>query len=251
MLSVDLFLRFFVSGLSFLLLIFADFYLSDMDADRFVILLILLSICSGWFSYSYRQKVFIDSKKSERFTLKKTYILKVFLVSISSILILAYFDFNPSLIWLIFINLFVSFIYVSYWKQKKLYLSYASESIVIICMFVAILLSLLFSISFFELLVYCALVFLVAIIIFLRKNIKITLKFDQDSAIVSLLSFLIILISNIEVLAMENLIGSGDIVIFNSRNPHEVSAGNPDDSDRLQIGSFIGRLPNNNMVLWS
>ena len=44
---------------------------------------------------------------------------------------------------------------------------------------------------------------------------------------------------------------SGDIVIFNSRNPHEVSSGNPDDSDRLQIGSFIGRLPNNNMVLWS
>ncbi len=44
---------------------------------------------------------------------------------------------------------------------------------------------------------------------------------------------------------------SGDIVIFNSRNPHEVSAGDSNDSDRLQIGSFIGRLPNNNMLLWS
>ena len=44
---------------------------------------------------------------------------------------------------------------------------------------------------------------------------------------------------------------TGDVVIFNSRNPHEVSAGNIGDRDRLQIGSFIGRLPNNDMVLWS
>ena len=44
---------------------------------------------------------------------------------------------------------------------------------------------------------------------------------------------------------------SGDVVIFNSRNPHEVSPGNLNDNERLQIGSFIGRLPDNNLLLWS
>ena len=44
---------------------------------------------------------------------------------------------------------------------------------------------------------------------------------------------------------------TGDIVIFNSRNPHEVSAGDSKKNDRMQIGSFIGRLPNKNMILWS
>ena len=44
---------------------------------------------------------------------------------------------------------------------------------------------------------------------------------------------------------------TGDVIIFNSRNPHEVSAGNSQGSDRLQIGSFVGRLQNKNMILWS
>lgn len=44
---------------------------------------------------------------------------------------------------------------------------------------------------------------------------------------------------------------TGDVVIFNSRNPHEVSAGVPGGGDRLQIGSFVGRLPGGDMVLWS
>jgi hypothetical protein len=44
---------------------------------------------------------------------------------------------------------------------------------------------------------------------------------------------------------------TGDVVLFNSRNPHEVSAGAPGGKDRLQIGSFVGRLPGGDMVLWS
>ena len=44
---------------------------------------------------------------------------------------------------------------------------------------------------------------------------------------------------------------TGDVVLFNSRNPHEVSAGTPGGGDRLQIGSFVGRLPGGDMVLWS
>ena len=44
---------------------------------------------------------------------------------------------------------------------------------------------------------------------------------------------------------------TGDVVLFNSRNPHEVSPGNNGDKERLQIGSFVGKLPDNNMVLWS
>lgn len=44
---------------------------------------------------------------------------------------------------------------------------------------------------------------------------------------------------------------TGDVVLFNSRNPHNVSAGVPGGGDRLQIGSFIGRLSGGDMVLWS
>ncbi|MDA0368385.1 MAG: hypothetical protein O3C65_03565 [Proteobacteria bacterium] len=44
---------------------------------------------------------------------------------------------------------------------------------------------------------------------------------------------------------------AGDVVLFNSRNPHEVSPGRAGDHDRLQIGSFVGRLPAGDMVLWS
>ena len=39
------------------------------------------------------------------------------------------------------------------------------------------------------------------------------------------------------------------ILIFNSRNPHEVSPGT--GGERLQIGSFIGRQPDGSLVLWS
>ncbi len=42
---------------------------------------------------------------------------------------------------------------------------------------------------------------------------------------------------------------AGDVVIFNSRNPHEVTPG--EGGDRLQIGSFIGRRPDGSLVLWS
>jgi hypothetical protein len=44
----------------------------------------------------------------------------------------------------------------------------------------------------------------------------------------------------------------GDVVMFNTRNMHRVGGG-PRDSQglRLQVGSFIGRLPGGNLVLWS
>lgn len=44
---------------------------------------------------------------------------------------------------------------------------------------------------------------------------------------------------------------TGDVVLFNSRNPHDVSAGVPGGGGRLQIGSFLGRLPGGDMVFWS
>ncbi|SLN65805.1 2OG-Fe(II)-dependent halogenase WelO5 family protein [Oceanibacterium hippocampi] len=47
---------------------------------------------------------------------------------------------------------------------------------------------------------------------------------------------------------------AGDVVIFNTRNPHEVSAGEPgadETKDRVSIGSFIGRLPDRSLVLWA
>lgn len=47
--------------------------------------------------------------------------------------------------------------------------------------------------------------------------------------------------------------GKGDVVLFNSRNPHEISPGEAgSDKERLQIGSFIGRLADTNqLVLWA
>lgn len=45
---------------------------------------------------------------------------------------------------------------------------------------------------------------------------------------------------------------AGDVVLFNSRNPHEVSAGEGDGAvGRLQVGSFIGRMPDERLVLWA
>ena len=43
-----------------------------------------------------------------------------------------------------------------------------------------------------------------------------------------------------------------DLVLFNSRNPHEVSAGQgTSEGGRLQIGSFIDRMPDHSLVLFS
>lgn len=43
----------------------------------------------------------------------------------------------------------------------------------------------------------------------------------------------------------------GDVIFFNTRNPHEISPGASGDKPRLQIGSFVGRLAQGNMILWS
>jgi len=44
----------------------------------------------------------------------------------------------------------------------------------------------------------------------------------------------------------------GDVVIFNTRNPHEIVGGKaPPGRDRISIGSFIGRMPDRSLVLWS
>ena len=45
---------------------------------------------------------------------------------------------------------------------------------------------------------------------------------------------------------------AGDVVIFNTRNPHEIAGGAPEAGrDRISIGSFIGRMPDRSLVLWS
>jgi hypothetical protein len=44
----------------------------------------------------------------------------------------------------------------------------------------------------------------------------------------------------------------GDVVIFNARNPHEIVPGTAlPGRDRISIGSFIGRMPDNSLVMWS
>lgn len=44
----------------------------------------------------------------------------------------------------------------------------------------------------------------------------------------------------------------GDVVIFNTRNPHEIGGGTTyPGRDRISIGSFIGRMPDDSLVLWS
>jgi hypothetical protein len=44
----------------------------------------------------------------------------------------------------------------------------------------------------------------------------------------------------------------GDVVIFNTRNPHEIAGGEAAPGrERISIGSFIGRLPNRDLVMWS
>jgi len=44
----------------------------------------------------------------------------------------------------------------------------------------------------------------------------------------------------------------GDVVIFNTRNPHEIAGGvSGPGHDRISIGSFVGRMPSGQLVLWS
>lgn len=43
---------------------------------------------------------------------------------------------------------------------------------------------------------------------------------------------------------------AGSVVLFNSRNPHAISAG-AGAGDRISIGSFIGRMPGGALVLWA
>jgi hypothetical protein len=44
----------------------------------------------------------------------------------------------------------------------------------------------------------------------------------------------------------------GDLVIFNTRNPHEVAPGNASSSgSRVSIGSFAGRKPDGSLALWA
>ena len=45
---------------------------------------------------------------------------------------------------------------------------------------------------------------------------------------------------------------AGDAVLFNTRNPHEIAGGvtRPGGS-RTSIGSFVGRMPEGDLVLWS
>ena len=45
---------------------------------------------------------------------------------------------------------------------------------------------------------------------------------------------------------------AGDVVIFNCRNPHEVMGGPADQGrDRIGIGSFIARMPDQSLVMWA
>lgn len=45
---------------------------------------------------------------------------------------------------------------------------------------------------------------------------------------------------------------AGDVVIFNTRNPHEISGGvAAEGRNRISIGAFIGRMPNKELVMWS
>lgn len=45
---------------------------------------------------------------------------------------------------------------------------------------------------------------------------------------------------------------AGDVVIFNTRNPHEIAGGEAAPGrQRISIGSFIGRLPDRNLVMWA
>ncbi|MGD9944755.1 MAG: hypothetical protein AB7L76_19560 [Burkholderiaceae bacterium] len=45
---------------------------------------------------------------------------------------------------------------------------------------------------------------------------------------------------------------AGDVVIFNTRNPHEIAPGKTvPGGSRVSIGSFVGRMPDRRLVLWA
>ncbi len=45
---------------------------------------------------------------------------------------------------------------------------------------------------------------------------------------------------------------AGDVVIFNTRNPHEIASGTTaPGGSRVSIGSFVGRMPDQSLVLWA
>lgn len=44
---------------------------------------------------------------------------------------------------------------------------------------------------------------------------------------------------------------AGDVVLFNTRNPHEICGGPTGQGDRISIGSFVGRMADRRLVLWS
>lgn len=45
---------------------------------------------------------------------------------------------------------------------------------------------------------------------------------------------------------------AGDVVLFNTRNPHEIAPGTTSPGgSRVSIGSFIGRMPDRSLVLWA
>ena len=43
----------------------------------------------------------------------------------------------------------------------------------------------------------------------------------------------------------------GELVFFNVRNPHSVSAGEDAGRSRVSIGAFVGRMPDGRLVQWS
>jgi hypothetical protein len=45
---------------------------------------------------------------------------------------------------------------------------------------------------------------------------------------------------------------AGDVVIFNTRNPHEIAPGTAKPGgSRVSIGSFVGRMPDGSLALWA
>jgi len=45
---------------------------------------------------------------------------------------------------------------------------------------------------------------------------------------------------------------AGDVVIFNTRNPHEIAPGTAGPGgSRVSIGSFVGRMPDQQLLLWA
>jgi hypothetical protein len=44
----------------------------------------------------------------------------------------------------------------------------------------------------------------------------------------------------------------GDVIFFNPRNPHKVAAGDASrGSNRISVGSFVGRHPDRGLIMWA